>query len=88
MHDHHRGYRYEFLDSDAGPGPDPITETTPYASGRGSGPLGFAGTARRAAAAPAGLARLRGDAFGSGPSVPMVPRTWEADELENENDFH
>jgi PPE-repeat protein len=44
--------------------------------------LGFAGTARKDAAEAAGLATLAGDEFGGGPSVPMLPRTWEADQRE------
>ena len=87
MNDQHRGFRYEFLESDAGAGPEPAAETS-TASGQGAGPLGFAGTGRRAAADATGLATLAGDEFGGGPSVPMVPRTWETDEVDNENDFH
>ena len=41
--------------------------------------MGFAGTARGdAAVEAAGLATLAGDGFGGGPSVPMVPGTWES----------
>ena len=87
MRDHHRGHRYEFLglDSDspnidAAPdlfaGQDPATAAV--ASDQGGGTLGFAGTARGAAdIVAAGLTTLVGDEFGGGPSVPMVPGTWE-----------
>jgi PPE-repeat protein len=48
------------------------------ASGQGARTMGFAGTARGEAAVEAtGLATLAGDEFGGGPSVPMVPGTWE-----------
>jgi PPE-repeat protein len=56
------------------------------ASDRGAGPLGFAGTVRKSAVAAAGLATLEDDYLGSGPTMPMVPGTWnpgragEADE--------
>jgi len=94
MNEHHRGYRYEFLDVDSAAGPDPAAQMS-TASGQGAGPLGFAGTARRPgypAAEAAGLATLDGDEFGGGPSVPMIPRAWEPDnlgiDLDNENDCH
>jgi PPE-repeat protein len=52
----------------------------PLASGNGAGPLGFAGTMRNEAVEQAaGLTRLAGDEFGGGPTVPMVPRSWEPD---------
>jgi PPE-repeat protein len=41
--------------------------------------MGFAGTARGATAVEAaGLTTLAGDGFGGGPSVPLVPGTWES----------
>ena len=47
------------------------------ASDRGAGPLGFAGTVDKDAVAKAtGLTALRGDEFGNGPSMPMLPGTW------------
>jgi PPE-repeat protein len=88
MNDHLRGYRYEFLDSDSGADPDPFADrvtlaTSAVASGQGAGTLGFAGTAAKEAdIAAAGLATLAGDGFGGGPSVPMVPRTWEPEQRE------
>ena len=49
------------------------------ASDQGAGPLGFAGTARKSAAADAvGLTTLAGDEFGGGPTMPMMPGTWES----------
>ena len=84
MNDHHRGYRYEFVEPDSGAEPDPLVDPERFAasavaSGRGAATLGFAGTARKDAADAAGLATLAGDGFGGGPSVPMVPGTWEPD---------
>lgn len=49
------------------------------ASGRGAGNLGFAGTARKETATAAGLTTLAGDEFGGGPSMPMIPGTWDLD---------
>jgi PPE-repeat protein len=93
MHDHHRGYRYEFLgaDSDIDARPDDFPDrdglaTSAVASDRGAGNLGFAGTARKDdVVEAAGLATLAGDGFGGGPSVPMVPGTWEPGTFDNEN---
>lgn len=53
------------------------TDPAVISSQAGSGPLGFTGTARRADIASAGLTRLRGDAFSSGPVVPLLPESWE-----------
>ncbi|MCV7349606.1 PPE domain-containing protein [Mycobacterium parmense] len=82
-----RGYRYEFLDSDAASDsadampPDATDDPAPSspASDRGTGALGFPGIARAGGAAgAAGLASLAGDAFGGGPTVPMVPGSWQS----------
>ncbi|ORW46816.1 hypothetical protein AWB90_12580 [Mycobacterium paraense] len=86
LHDNHRGYRHEFVDPEWGEEPS-IDAAQPVASDRGAGALGFAGTARREAAAAAGLATLAGDEFGGGPTMPMVPATWEHGRVDNENDF-
>ncbi|ORW29831.1 hypothetical protein AWB91_20695 [Mycobacterium paraense] len=86
LHDNHRGYRHEFVDPEWGDEPS-IDAAQPVASDRGAGALGFAGTARREAAAAAGLATLAGDEFGGGPTMPMVPGTWEHGRVDNENDF-
>ncbi len=82
MHEHQRGYRYEFVDSDGGTGPGPLVEPAPSAvaaSRQGAGTLGFAGTATKDTGEAAGLATLAGDEFGSGPSLPMLPGSWEPD---------
>jgi PPE-repeat protein len=70
----------EFADMNVEVNPDwdapPGDET--LASGNGSGPLGFAGTVRNEAVERAvGLSTLAGDEFGGGPTVPLVPGSWE-----------
>ena len=80
-----RGYGHEFMDMNVEVEPDWGTPaggeshgSTP-ASDQGAGPMGFAGTARgEAVVEAAGLATLAGDGFGGGPSVPMLPGTWES----------
>ena len=62
-------------------GEKPVAATA--ASGRGAGPLGFAGTVSKASERASGLATLRGDEFGDGPTVPMVPGTWDSAPEEN-----
>ena len=81
MNEHHRGYRFEFIDSDGGTGPDPLVEQEPsaVASGQGAGTLGFAATANKDTAHAAGLTTLAGDEFGGGPTLPMLPGSWEPD---------
>ncbi|WP_343572886.1 PPE family protein [Mycobacterium sp.] len=61
---------------------DPNWGAPPGAAGsdRGAGPLGFAGTVGKSAVAAAGLATLADDYFGSGPTMPMVPGTWNPDQ--------
>jgi PPE-PPW subfamily C-terminal region len=49
------------------------------ASDQGAGPLGFAGTVRKETVAAAGLTTLAGDEFGGGPTMPMVPGSWDPD---------
>jgi PPE-repeat protein len=82
-----REYGDEFLDLDSGIGvaPDdgePEQLVSAVASGNGAGALGFAGTAHKdTAVGAAGLTRLAGDDFSGGPRVPMVPGTWDPDEV-------
>jgi PPE-repeat protein len=82
-----RGYGDEFMDMNiqvdpewGGPaGEEPVASTA--GSERGAGNLGFAGTARKDAVVEAsGLTKLAGDGFGGGPSIPMLPSTWEPDQ--------
>ncbi|MDP7735431.1 PPE family protein [Mycobacterium paragordonae] len=71
-----RGYADEFayLATDSG------AETG--ASDQGAGSFGFAGTVPQATAQPAGLITLAGDPFGGGPTLPMIPTTWDAEQPE------
>jgi PPE-repeat protein len=72
-----RGYSDEFMDMNVEVDPD---WSSTVASDRGAGNLGFAGTAAKdMAAGAAGLTTLAGDEFGSGPRMPMLPGTWDAD---------
>lgn len=65
-------YRYEYMDL------DPAESL--LASDAGAGPLGFAGAATKSDAAhAAGLATLTRDGLSDGPTVPMMPSTWDRD---------
>jgi hypothetical protein len=65
-------YRYEYLDLDS--------DESLLASEAGAGPLGFAGAATKfGAAQAAGLATLTRDGLSDGPTVPMMPSTWDLD---------
>jgi PPE-repeat protein len=81
-----RGYGHEFMDMNVEVEPEwdaPLGGGSTLASDRGAGNLGFAGTARKEAVVEAsGLRTLAGDGFGGGPSLPMVPGTWELDRRE------
>jgi PPE-repeat protein len=57
---------------------EPVASTV--ASGSGAGSLGFAGTAANADQQATGLVTLASDDFGGGPSMPMLPHTWTAEE--------
>jgi PPE-repeat protein len=75
-----RGHADEYMDMNIDVDPDwgapPGGQTV--ASDQGAGNLGFAGTARKeAAATAAGLTTLAGDEFGGGPRMPMMPGTWD-----------
>ena len=78
MRDRYRGYEFVDLEPDARSEPDPVTHASSVPSEYGAGSLGFAGTAGKDVAA-AGLATLAGDEFGNGPSMPLLPGTWETD---------
>jgi PPE-repeat protein len=84
-----RGFGDEFMDMNVEVEPDwgePTASTA--ASDRGAGNLGFAGTAPTdAEVQAAGLTTLAGHEFGGGPSVPMVPGTWDPTRFDNDNDF-
>jgi PPE-repeat protein len=75
-----RGYAHEFMEMNVKVDPAWGTPLT-VASDRGAGALGFSGTVRREpVAAAAGLTTLAGDEFGGGPTMPMVPGTWNPDQ--------
>lgn len=69
-------YADEVLDYD----PVPPDEPAVTASGSRAGAMGFGGTAARGDADAAGLVTLPADEFGSGPTVPMLPNTWESEQ--------
>jgi hypothetical protein len=54
---------------------DPQDRRAAFASDRGAGQLGFAGTAPKAVET-AGLTTVPSDEFGGAPRVPMVPGSW------------
>jgi PPE-repeat protein len=71
-----RDHGDEFADMNIDVDPD---WDEPLASDQGAGPLGFAGTVRNDAVERAtGLATLAGDEFGGGPTMPMMPGSWES----------
>jgi len=75
-----RGHGDEYLDMNVEVDPDwgGPSGGESVASGQGAGTLGFAGTARKEAAAEAaGLTALAGGEFGGGPRMPMLPGTWD-----------
>jgi PPE-repeat protein len=86
-----REYGDEFMDMNidvdpdwGGPPREPVASTV--ASDQGAGNLGFAGTVSKASARAAGLATLPEDEFGGGPSMPMLPGTWDPEAPQGEGD--
>jgi hypothetical protein len=68
------GDRYEYLDSND-------TDVAPVASASGAGQMGFPGTVRHETdSGVTGLTTLTDSAAGAGPTVPMLPHTWEGPE--------
>jgi PPE-repeat protein len=67
-----RGYRYEFLDAEPETPPDGDSSV---ASDQAAEPVAAVTTCSRR---PAGLTRLAGNAFGGGPTAPMMPGSWRA----------
>jgi PPE-repeat protein len=67
-----------------GPPSEPVASTV--ASDQGAGNLGFAGTVSKGSAQAAGLATLSDDEFGGGPSMPMLPGTWDPEAPQGEED--
>jgi PPE-repeat protein len=86
------GYGDEFIDMNvevdpdwgAPPSGEPAASTV--ASDRDGGTLGFAGTATKDSAQPAGLTMLSGDEFGGGPRMPMLPNTWDPEAPEGDRE--
>jgi PPE-repeat protein len=76
-----KGFADEFMDMNVDVDPDwgtPDEQPASAASESGAGALGFAGTTGKAGVAGAtGLTTLAGDDFGGGPSVPMLPESWD-----------
>jgi PPE-repeat protein len=75
-----RDHGDEFADMDIELEPDwgEPEDDQPLASATGAGRLGFAGTVRNEAVEQAaGLTTLAGDEFGGGPTMPMMPGSWE-----------
>jgi PPE-repeat protein len=76
-----RGYGDEFMEMNINVDPDwGAPPEQAVASDQGAGPLGFAGTVRKEAVRAAGLTTLTGDEFGGGPTMPMVPGSWNPDQ--------
>ena len=77
---------YADMDADLDPSAEP-EEAAVLASDRGAGSLGFVGTLHKdTAAQAAGLATLSGNEFGGGPTMPMVPKTWDPDAPQGEGE--
>jgi PPE-repeat protein len=74
-----RGYGDEFMAMNVNVDPDWGAPES-ASSDHGAGPLGFAGTVRKEAVAAAGLTTLAGDEFGGGPTMPMMPGSWNSDQ--------
>ncbi len=73
-----RGYGNEFADMNIDVDPEwGVSAADTTASDHGAGPLGFTGTVSKGNTQAAGLATLSGDEFGGGPSMPMLPKTWD-----------
>jgi len=86
-----RGYGDKFMDMNidvdpdwGGPPSEPVASTV--ASDQGAGNLGFAGTVSKDSTQAAGLATLSDDEFGGGPSMPMLPGTWDPEAPQGEGD--
>jgi PPE-repeat protein len=74
-----RGYGDEFMSMNVNVDPDWGAPKS-ASSDHGAGPLGFAGTVRKQTVAASGLNTLAGDEFGGGPTMPMVPGSWNSDQ--------
>lgn len=70
-----RGHGNEYMDIEPGLPPSP----SPIVSDRGAGPLGFSGVRDKPEATTSGLTALDDVEFGDGPTVPLLPATWDPD---------
>lgn len=77
-----KGRGHEFMDVQADPQPAAGPGASPIASERGAGPLGFSGVRDKADVTTTGLTTLGNAEFGEGPSVPLLPSTWDSDRKE------
>ncbi|BBX91598.1 PPE family protein [Mycolicibacterium boenickei] len=73
-----RGHGNEYMDIEPGLPPGPA----PTVSDRGAGPLGFSGVRDQPDARTTGLTALDDAEFGAGPTVPLLPSTWDPDSKE------
>ncbi|BBX30260.1 PPE family protein [Mycolicibacterium alvei] len=71
-----KGHGYEYMDLQTDPDGSAAPETSPTASDRGAGPLGFSGVLDKPEAKTTGLRTSGGAEFGDGPTVPLLPSTW------------
>ncbi|CAN3126623.1 PPE family protein [Mycobacterium sp. smrl_JER01] len=85
-----RAYADAYADYEPEPDDEPPAPREPRitATGRGAGPMGFAGTVSRETERAAGLTALSGDAFGGGPKAPMLPTGWDADTEPDDHHDH
>lgn len=83
-----RSHRDEYmdLDSDTGPPSEPAAHPTTSGSGKGAGPIGFAGTETKARGVTAAGLTDMADSAGERPTTPMLPTTWSTDP--DETDSH
>ena len=77
-----RGHGDEFMDMNVDVDPDwdaaAAAQSSAEASNQGARRMGFTGAARRESAAQAaGLTTLATDEYGSGPTLPMLPGSWD-----------
>jgi len=86
-----RGHGNEYMDMNIEVEPDwddpnpREPAASAMASNQGAGSLGFGGTAAKAGASRAsGLATLTRDEFGGGPTIPMLPNTWDPEAAQQE----
>ncbi|OLO98819.1 hypothetical protein BVU76_28850 [Mycolicibacterium porcinum] len=69
-----RGRGNEYMDIEPG-----LPLSPAQVSDRGAGPLGFSGVRDKPGATTTGLTALADAEFGEGPTVPLLPATWDPD---------